>query len=105
MRAISVVNLMKKEDVKKICEDLLSNEERFFYCFFWNEDNGNAFNRKRKDGMDSRSYDFRFGGNHYFFGQLVRRTRERTFFMPCYYVNGVKKDSKVVRALLRRVSE
>lgn len=97
------IKSIELNEVMNICNDIITNAEKFKNCYFWDGDNGNDKARRYYETQNSRDYHFRFNGNEYHFEHCVSQSRKNTYFRPTYSINGETKDLRLVKKLLKSV--
>lgn len=91
-------------EIKQICQAVIELQEKMRNSYFW-QPGGNLNTRKRWEDWNSQHFAFEYDGNKYFFKQKTVMSYRHCYFQSYFYVNGVIKDLRLVRKVLKAVEK
>lgn len=95
---------LEATEVLQICNEVIELQEKMRNCYFW-EPGGNRRSREKREEWNSQVFFFSYGENHYTFIQKTSMSYRNCYFSSCFQINGVQKNLRLVRKLLKEVEQ
>ena len=85
---------------KELLQTILDTHVKFKNSYFWTSP-GNASSRRSLERQNSNEIDFHHNGHHYKIYQSVSCSCRNVYYHLCVYVDGVKKDVRAIKKIIR----
>ncbi len=98
------VNSKDSHEVREICHSVINLQEKMKSSFFWTPPY-HASVRRSAEKYNSQHFDFVYGGHKYIFEQDTKYSCRNVYFSSGFYIDGKKKDVRIVKKLLAQVEK